>query len=114
MDLNQFALKNIQEINEISRKVGAERFEVFKTASFNTLRALKPGEMFQIEEEVSVANIPAFVKVACLYIMQTGWNCNIDIVGSDSNVIRGILTHTEYFSELASIRQRLDQRNTLS
>jgi len=110
MDLNQFALKSISEINELRNRVGAEKFEKFKTAAFNEFKKLKPGDRYNIEDEVSEKNQPSFMKIACLYIMETGWNCNIDIIGPFSNVIRGIQTPAEYYSELSQIRQRIALR----
>ena len=110
MDLNQHVLKSFSEIDEIRRRVGVEKFENFKTAAYNSFKKLNPGDRFEIENEVSEKNQPEFIKIACLYILETGWNCNIDIIGPFSNVIRGILTQNAYHSELSQIRQRFEQR----
>lgn len=114
MDLNAHALHNQSEIDEICQKVGHERFTAFKTATFNTLKRISIGENFHIEEKVSKNNISAFMKLACLYILETGADCNIDIVGSDSNIIRGIQTWNNYSVELSRIRIKLEERRQQS
>lgn len=114
MDLNEYALHERSEIEAIRQKVGTERFEAFKKATFNTLRMISIGERFPIEERVSRNNIPAFMKIACLYILETGSDCNIDIIGSESNIIKGIQSWKQYSSEMATMRTKLEERKQKS
>lgn len=114
MDLNAHALHDRSEIDEIRSKVGSERFDAFKKATFNTLSRIAVGEQFLIEERIPRNNFPAFIKVACLYIMETGADCNIDIVGSDSNIIKGVQSWKDYSAELSRIRIKKEERRQQS
>lgn len=99
MDLNSHTLRSLSEIDLIRKKAGEKRFDSFKETAFNVFRSLKPGDSYSLEDNVSAKNQPIFIKLACLYILQTGRECNIDIVGHDSNVIKGVLTHTEFLQQ---------------
>jgi hypothetical protein len=101
MDLSNYTLRSLSEIDLIRKKAGEKRFDSFKETAYNVFRSLKPGESYSVEDNVSVKNRPIFIKLACLYILQTGWECNIDIVGYDSNMIKGVITHTKFFQERA-------------
>lgn len=114
MDLNEHALRHFSEIEDLRQMIGNERYTAFKTATFNTLSRIVVGEKFEIEERVSRNNIPAFMKMACLYVLETGYDCNIDITGSDSNIIKGILSWNQYSRELANIRCKLEERRSKS
>lgn len=114
MDLNEFTLKSRSEIEALRTQIGAERFDAFKNATYNTLRNLKLGELYMIEEKISKTNIPVFVKVACLYIQETGWNCNIAIVGAHSNIVKGVQTATDHIAELSEYRRKRSERRALA
>lgn len=111
MDLGVYTLKSRSEITQLREKIGEKKFDEFKLGVYNIFRNLKPGEIFPIEEKVSKPNIPVFIKLACLYQLDTGWNCNIAITGHESNLIKGTQTLTEILKENQIARTRRNQRN---
>jgi hypothetical protein len=113
MDLTIYSLKSTDEIEILRQRAGADRFDAFKEKTYAVLKKLQPGEQFLIEESVSLRNQPVFLKLACLYILETGWDCNIDIVGKESNVIRGVLTPNEHLAQRMEYFRRREQRRAL-
>lgn len=114
MDLRQYTLKSRAELEEIRQRVGHTKFDKFRDEANKIFRSLEPGQDFYIEQKVSTNNWPAFMKIACLYILDTGRNCNIDIVGDDSNIIRGITSYNMWQAEQEEIKRRLSHfRNRL-
>lgn len=94
----------MNEIDEYRAKAGSEKFDHFKNTVYSVLKNMQPGDLFRIEEQVSVKNQPIFIKLACLYILESGWNCNIEITGMESNIIKGVKTPTVFFAELRENR----------
>lgn len=104
-DLSINRLKSRSEIELLRQQIGAEKFDKYQATVYEELRALKPGDRFNVVERIRPSNQAVFLKLACLYILETGNACNIEI-GNNWDMIKGIQTFNDYQTELAFIRTR--------
>ncbi|MDR1343939.1 MAG: hypothetical protein LBJ39_01165 [Tannerellaceae bacterium] len=108
-DLKAYRMNSFDEIEDLRKRIGNDKFRGYIGIVYFLLNRLEPGERFDICEKVKQANRMAFVKVACLYISETGGNCNIEF-SDDYSRIKGIKS---YNAQEAEIKQAIRIRRGL-
>lgn len=109
-DLSAYRLLRLSQIDEVRAKIGPEKFDPFRNAVFGKLRALTPGDIYDIERNVRQANRGVFVLLSCEYMILSGRDCNIEI-SNDWTAVKGVQSVNEHLLELEQIRNRRTKRD---
>lgn len=80
---------SLSEIDELVARIGAEKFYSYQENVFRILAGLQPGHIYDIAGRIRSENIRVFIKCACLYIIRSGGDCNIEF-SADYSRIKGI------------------------
>ena len=109
-NLSKHRLNDFYEIEAIIAKIGAEKFDRYREAVFALLTKIRMSEIYNILEQVKVANHGVFVKCACMYILSTAGNCNV-MFSDDYTKVIGIQSfndsrksYEDYESQVKRIR----------
>lgn len=89
--LIKYRLNSLTEIEAIRLKIGNDKFATYQATVNKLLRAMQPGNVFSIPDKVKPANQEVFIKVVCLYMIETAGDCNV-ILSDDYTHIRGVVS----------------------
>jgi len=92
LPLASYRLNTYSELECLIAKMGAENYFPYREMVYSTLLKIKPGESFILRKQVKKENLELFIKISCLYMLETGMNCNI-IFSDDYTIIRGIFPY---------------------
>lgn len=103
-NFKQYRLNNRAEIEELQRNFIPEKFELYKQKLFELLQSFTPGKEYNIAEKIKSENRELFIKLSCLYMLQTGANCNVEF-SNDYSTIRGVQSFNESIKEIETINK---------
>lgn len=104
-NLSVHRLKSVSEIMALIETIGLKKFNSYLNTVYTLMQGLLPGDVFKIEEKVRRENQGVFIKVVCLYILETKGECNVELSNDWDSVI-GIQTMNSYLLELSYINHR--------
>lgn len=70
VDLSGYRLNDELELCQYRQKMGDVKYLSYQQKVFTQLSRIKPGEVFQFTQYVKTENIPLFIKLCCLYILE--------------------------------------------
>lgn len=89
--LAKYRLNSLAEIEALRLKIGQKKFITYQATVYKLLRDMQPGNVFSIPDKVKPANQDVFIKVVCLYMLETAGDCNV-ILSDDYTRIRGVVS----------------------
>jgi len=70
-DYSQHRLNNWEWYYTYRSQMGADNYDRYVSSVYQMLSAMKTGSFFKIEKNVRPENIDLFIKVCCMYILET-------------------------------------------
>jgi len=107
-NLSLYRLNSISEIIDLQHHIGKEKFYKYLNMVYKLAKSITLNQKYLIEQHVKKANQKVFVKCLCLYICESGSECNIEF-SNDYSTVLGIQSINEYKEEALIIRKRINK-----
>lgn len=107
-DLSTYRLNSECEFITLYKSIPLEKLNAYKERVFKLLGALQEKEYFDIVKNIRVENQEVFIKCVCLYIIQTGADCNVEFTDNFLQ-LRGIQSYNAGLKEMREYRRQVER-----